>query len=48
MDKGQGRSWENIKEVMAVIGDGRVGWSGGSGRDKKRSGPGYILQVQPT
>lgn len=40
--KDKGRSWENIKEIIAVIGDG---WLGG---DEKRLDPGYILQVQPT
>lgn len=40
--KGKGRSWENIRKVIAVIGDGRLGG------DEKRLDPGYILQVQPT
>lgn len=45
--KSKGRSWANMKEVVAELGEVRLELAGGK-NDEKRLGPGRISQVQPT
>lgn len=42
--KGEGRTWENIIEVISVMGIEGLGWNAGSGGDEKRLEPAIICR----